>query len=226
MDPYVTLISAIAGVVAIIGGIAALVRWSWPRAPRWWPRGPEPQSSGTARSIAAGPSGSATNAQNATAKKELGKLHRNTGSFDEAQRLFTEAYDEFVALEHIKGQANALMNRGILFRMMEEWSNSEEDHVNADKLYLQARDPRSQADNLNNYGALYRDMGNHKRAIEIHQESLDIYEALGMKEKVSALQQQLGIDYEQLGDRETARRYLDRSRHNFDDVNDPREPQT
>ena len=154
---------------------------------------------------------SAMSAQSATAKKELGKLHRNTGKFSEAQRLFTEAYEEFVGLGRVKDQANALMNRGILFRMMDEWAPSEADHVNANKLYVEARDPRGQADNLKNYGALYRDMGDLKRAIEIHQESLDIYEELGTKVKIAALNQQLGIDYQELGEPETARRYLERA---------------
>ena len=149
--------------------------------------------------------------QSATAKKELGKLYRNTGKFPEAKRLFTEAYEEFVALGRKKDQANALMNRGILFRMMTEWSDAEADHMNADKLYVEANDPRGRADNLRNYGALYRDISDPKRAIEIHQESLNIYEQLGITEKIAKLRQELGTDYQELGDTEAARRYLDRA---------------
>lgn len=223
MDPYVTLISAIAGLVAIIGGIAALFRWSRPRMPKVWTRARDPKATKPTKQIAAAPRVPATDALDATGKKELGKLHRNSGGFREAQRLFTEAYDEFVAQGNIKGQANARMNRGILFRMMEKWADSEEDHKNADSLYLQSHDPRGQADNLKNYGALYRDMGNQRRAIEIHQQSLEIYEALGMNKKVAELRQQIGIDYAQLGETQTARRYLDQSQHNSDDGVDPRE---
>ncbi len=222
MDPYITLISAIAGAFAIIGGLAAFVRWFRPRAGSWWTKSHDHAGTGTIRSTAAGPSDSSISGQRAKAKKELGKLHRRTGAYAEAQRLFTEAYEEFLALGQEKDQANALMNRGILFRMMEQWADSEEDHKNADKLYSQERDLSGQADNLKNYGVLYRDMDDLEEAIKIHQKSLDIYKELGTKAKIEALRLQLGSDYGQLGNMKMARRYLDPSQQDSEEIEHPR----
>jgi len=206
MDIYVAVISAVAGLFAIIAGMVAFAGWSRPRMAKWWMRRRDPTHTGP--STHAATASTESNAQKATAKKELGKLHRQSGDFPEAHRLFTEAYDDFVTLGHIRGQANALMNRGILFRMMNQWMDSEQDHANADSLFRQASDPRGQADNLKNFGSLYRDMGNQRRAIEILEQSLRIYESLGAKAKIAELKQQIGTNFAQLGDTDTAREYL------------------
>ena len=221
MDPYITLISAIAGSFAIIGGIAALARWAQPKAWAWWKQGHGTRDDPPTERLARTTRESGINAQSATAKKESGKLHRQNSEFPEAKQLFTQAYADFVELDHIIGQANALMNRGIAFRMTTDWSDSEKDHLESDRLYRQAGDRRSQADNLKNFGALYRDMGEYGRAIDIHEKSLGIYEVLKLTAKITELRQELAIDHAKLGHADIARNYLDGSGGDSNDANNP-----
>jgi len=205
MESVVSIVSIVAGIVAIVGGIVAFTRWllSRPRQSR-----PVDRSSPGIADAGALPSGGDLSLDDAFIRKEQGKVERRRGNSAEAKRLFNEAYAIHLHHGNVRGQANALMNRGILYRMMGEFRRAERDHWAADRLFRQAKDARGTADNLKNLGVVYRDWQRPRQAIAIHERALALYKEVRDRAGEAHLLQELGVDCGALGDPDTAERYL------------------
>lgn len=212
MELTVAIISGMAGVTAIAGAIAGFVRWVYPRFRKRRSISlpvPHADSLSVSGSSRADDAGKVPTIIDATALKERGKAYRSSSQFVKAEQCFNQALEIMTKQGHIPGRANALMNRGILFRMKGEYRLAEQDHREADQL-LRGGNPRAAADNLKGLGEVFRDDGDFEQAIEIHKQALALYEQIKDRAGEARMLHQLGVDHGSK-DPETANNYFDRA---------------
>ncbi len=139
------------------------------------------------------------------AHSRIGRLHRETGRFDDASRHLTAALSLFGQAQDERGIASTLDDIGKLHWLGGDYALALEYTARGLAMRRKLGDPRSLALSLNNLGLVQQESGNFQAALDAFEQALAIRRDIGDLVGMSATLNQLGtIAQETKDDRKAA----------------------
>ena len=153
----------------------------------------------------------------------LGTLYDDLENLEQSLEYYTQAYRWFEERDVPLGEATASANIGVMCGRLGRYDEAFEYFERSLELFREhSGDQRRVAVVLGYLAKAYRDSGDAARALEIHQESWEIFDELGLDRERTAALSEIGRDHHAMGETEQAETFYRRALESWDAIEEPR----
>lgn len=140
-----------------------------------------------------------------------GRAFWRQGKYFKAQKLISEAWRRYKALDNREGLANALNEAGIIAQYLGQHSESRVCYEQALTIFRQTGNRLRLPTVLTNFGNLHYSTGRYSQAIALYEQAIALWEQQGYQQGLSISFLNMGVALRDLGDFTQAREYLERA---------------
>ena len=139
---------------------------------------------------------------------KMGILHKNVGNYNEALRLYHDAYDISSKYKIEDKIASTNINIGVVLKLEEKYDEALEYYFKAEEIYITLKNPRGLANVYNNIGNVYRLQGKNHNALSYYHLAIDNRIESGEESRLSYSYNNIALVHDDLKEYKKALKYL------------------
>ncbi len=136
----------------------------------------------------------------AFAKRVIGVSHWARGTYDKALPLLLEAYDQYQQLGDTLGEANALMNIGLVYSDQRNFTDAFTNFFESIRMFEILGEKGRIATTYNKLGSIYSEQGQFDQALEYFEKALIIHKSEDFPYGIAESYNRLGLLYRDMGE--------------------------